>query len=295
MEEFYSFVGKRLAEGKKVVVATVIDAEGSAPQGGGAQMAIVEEGEETCGTIGGGCIERYVVKASRRVFEDGKTRIEEFNLGDNSWSGIGMSCGGKMKMMMQLIEPKERLIVFGSGWVARAVCQIAKMLEYDVIVLDPFADTELFPGCEVYTQGILHKIKEIPITKFDSILMLTDHRYDYEALSAVYDSDARFIGMIGSRNRVNSTYKLLAEKGAPLEKIFKVYAPIGVDIGAISPAEIAVSIMAEVIQARRGGTLQHLRLSRLLDKPEKTHVTGDAAERGAAEKPEPIAETPKTQ
>lgn len=295
MEEFYSFVGKRLAEGKKVVVATVIDAEGSAPQGGGAQMAIVEKEEETCGTIGGGCIERYVVKASRRVFEDGKTRIEEFNLGDNSWSGIGMSCGGKMKMMMQLIEPKERLIVFGSGWVARAVCQIAKMLEYDVIVLDPFADTELFPGCEVYTQGILHKIKEIPITKFDSILMLTDHRYDYEALSAVYESEARYIGMIGSRNRVNSTYKLLAEKGAPAEKIFKVYAPVGVDIGAISPAEIAVSIMAEVIQARRGGTLQHLRLNHLLEKPEKTHVTGDAAERGAAEKPEPIAETPKTQ
>jgi xanthine dehydrogenase accessory factor len=270
MEEFYSYVGKRLAEGKRVVVATIIDSEGSAPQGGGASMAITEEGE-VCGTIGGGCVERYVVKASRKVFEDGKTRIEDFNLGDNSWSGIGMSCGGQIKMMMQLVEPRERLIVFGSGWVSRACCQIAKMLDYDVIVLDPFAEKELFPGCEVYTQGVLHKIKEIPITQFDSILMLTDHRYDFEALSAVFESNARFIGMIGSKNRVNSTYKQLMQKGATPEKVFKVFAPVGLDIGAVSPAEIAVSIMAEVIHARKGGTLQHLRLTKLLEKPERTH------------------------
>ncbi len=293
MDEFYSFVGRKLAEGNKIVIATVIDAEGSAPQGGGAQMAILQDGP-TCGTIGGGCIERYVVKAARRVFEDGKTRIEEFNLGDNSWSGIGMSCGGKMKMMMQLIEPRERLIVFGSGWVARAVCQIAKMLDYDVIVLDPFADKEVFPGCEVYTQGILHKIKEIPINQFDSILMLTDHRYDFEALSAVIDSNARYIGMIGSKNRVNSTFKQLKDQGVPVERILKVYAPVGLDIGAISPAEIAVSIMAEVIHARRGGTLGPLRLQHLLEKPEKTHVVGDAAERGTGSAPQPLAETAET-
>lgn len=270
MEEFYSFVGKRLSEGKRVVIATVIEAEGSAPQGSGASMAITDDGP-ICGTVGGGCVERYIVKMARKVFDDGKTRIEEFNLGDQSWSGIGMTCGGKVKMLMQLVEPTERLIVFGSGGVARTTCQIAKMLGYDVIVLDPFADKELFPGCEVYTQGILHKIKEIPITPFDSILMLTDHRYDFEALQAVFESKARYIGMIGSKNRVNSVFKELVEQGAALDKLLTVYAPVGVDIGAISPGEIAVSIMAEVINSRRGGSLQHLRLTRLLESPEKTH------------------------
>lgn len=292
MDEFYSFVGQRLAEGKRVVVASIIESEGSAPQGGGASMAITEDGS-TCGTIGGGCIERYVFKSSRKVFEDGKTRIEEFNLGDNSWSGIGMSCGGKIKMMMRLVEPRERLIVFGSGWVSRAVCQIARMLDYEVMVLDPFAEKELFPGCEVYTQGILHKIKEIPITKFDSILMLTDHRYDFEALSAVIDSNARFIGMIGSKNRVNQTFKQLVEKGASSDRVFSVYAPVGIDIGAVSPAEIAVSIMAEVIQARKGGTLQHLRLSHLLEKPEKTHEQSPEEEAQHAALVKAMSEPPK--
>jgi xanthine dehydrogenase accessory factor len=294
MEEFYNFVGKRLSEGRRVVVATVIEAEGSAPQGGGAAMAITEEGQ-TCGTVGGGCVERYIVKSARKVFQDGKSRVEDFNLGDDSWSGIGMSCGGKVKMLMQLVEPTERLIVFGSGGVARSCCQIAKMLGYDVIVLDPFADVEQFPGCEVYTQGVLHKIKEIPITAFDSVLMLTDHRYDFEALQSVFESKARFIGMIGSKNRINGVFKELVEQGASLEKLFTVYAPVGVDIGAVSPAEIAVSIMAEVINARKGGTLQHLRLTRLLDSPEKTHpqkddtaaeTKGDEQALGAAPKPQ---------
>ena len=277
MEEFYSFVGKRLAEGKRVVVATVIDSEGSVPQGGGASMAITEDGP-TCGTVGGGCVERYIVKAARKVFQDGKTRIEEFNLGDDSWSGIGMSCGGKVKMLMRMIEPRERLIVFGSGWVSRDICKIAKMLDYDVIVLDPFADPELFPDCEIYTQGILQKIKEIPITPFDSVLMLTDHRYDFEGLQSVFDSKARYIGMIGSKNRVNSTFKQMLEQGTALDKLLTVYAPVGLDIGAVSPGEIAVSIMAEVIQARRGGTLGHLRLTRLLEGPEKTHPPRDSPE-----------------
>jgi xanthine dehydrogenase accessory factor len=291
MEEFYSFVGKRLAEGKKVVVASVIESAGSVPQGSGAAMAISEDGP-TCGTVGGGCVERYIVKSARAVFKDGKTKVEEFNLGDDSWSGIGMSCGGKLKMLMQLVEPRERLIIFGSGGIAKSCAQIAKMLAYDVIVLDPFADEESFPGCEIYTQGVLHKIKEIPITPFDTILMLTDHRYDFEALQTVLNSKARFIGMIGSKNRVNQTFKQLLEQGAPLEKLLTVFAPVGIDIGAVSPQEISVSIMAEVIHARKGGSLKHLRLTGVLERPEKTHISteeaSDETEAGAQSMPAPL-------
>jgi len=293
MEEFYSFVGKRLAEGKKVVVASVIESAGSVPQGSGAAMAISEDGP-TCGTVGGGCVERYIVKSARAVFKDGKTKVEEFNLGDDSWSGIGMSCGGKLKMLMQLVEPRERLIIFGSGGIAKSCAQIAKMLAYDVIVLDPFATEESFPGCEIYTQGVLHKIKEIPITPFDSILMLTDHRYDFEALQTVLNSKARFIGMIGSKNRVNQTFKQLLEQGAPLEKILTVYAPVGIDIGAVTPQEISVSIMAEVIHARKGGSLNHLRLTRVLERPEKTHLSDGEAGDGMQAEAESIPADLKT-
>jgi xanthine dehydrogenase accessory factor len=260
MEEFYSFVGKRLAEGKKVVVASVIESDGSVPQGSGAAMAISEDGP-TCGTVGGGCVERYIVKSARTVFKDGKTKVEEFNLGDDSWSGIGMSCGGKLKMLMQLVEPRERLIIFGSGGIAKSCAQIAKMLAYDVIVLDPFADEESFPGCEIYTQGVLHKIKEIPITPFD-------------------------------KNRVNQTFKQLLEQGAPLDKLLTVFAPVGIDIGAVTPQEISVSIMAEVIHARKGGSLKHLRLTGVLERPEKTHISteeaSDGMQAGAESMPAPL-------
>ena len=179
-----------------------------------------------------------------------------------------------MKMMMQLVEPSERLIVFGAGGISIGCSQIAHMLGYKVLVLDPFATKEAFPEAdEVISQAVLHKIREIKITPYDNILILTEHRYDVEALEVVLNSKARFIGMIGSKNRVNAGYKDLLNKGVPAEKLLTVYAPVGLDIGAITQQEIAVSIMAEIIQARRGGRIDHLRLTKMLEKPEKTHVS----------------------
>ena len=271
MEDFYTFVSKNISEGTRVVVASVIEADGSVPRGQGTNMAISETGS-VWGTVGGGCVEKYIAHEARSLFQDGQTRIKEFNLGDDSWSGIGMSCGGTVKMMMELVEPSERLIVFGAGGIAKACAQIADMLGYKILVLDPFATQQSFPNAEVISQGVLHKIREIPITPYDNILILTEHRYDVEALEVVVNSKARFIGMIGSKNRVNSCYKELVKKGGSLERLLTVYAPVGLDIGAITQQEIAVSIMAEIIQVRRGGRLQHLRLTKFLEKPERTHL-----------------------
>jgi xanthine dehydrogenase accessory factor len=281
MQDFHTFVSEKINEGTRVVVATVIEADGSVPRGQGAKMVIPEAGP-VWGSVGGGCVEKYIVREARSVFQDGETIIKEFNLGDDSWSGIGMSCGGKVKMMLELVEPPERLIVIGSGAIAKACVQIADLLGYKILVLDPFATKESFPNAEVISQDVLHRIKEMPLTPFDSIVILTEHRYDAEALGALLGSKerARFVGMIGSKNRVNTSYKELIEHGAPTEKLFTVYAPVGLDIGAVTPQEIAVSIMAEIIQVRRGGSLNHLRLTKFLEKPEPTHsLTAKGSER----------------
>ncbi len=270
-DDFYSFVSRNISQGVRVVVGTVIEADGSAPRGQGTRMAIAENGP-SWGTVGGGCVERFCVREAEHVFKDGKTRVEEFNLGDDSWSGIGMSCGGKVKMMLEVVEPPERLIIVGSGGIAVGCAKIADMMQYKVVVLDPFATHESFPHAEVITQGVLQRLKGMTITPFDNILTVTDHRYDVVALEAVLKSKPRFVGMIGSKNRINSTYKALVEQGADMEKLLATYAPVGIDIGAITVEEIAVSIMAEIIQVRRGGTLRHLRLTRLLEKPERTHL-----------------------
>jgi xanthine dehydrogenase accessory factor len=274
MDDFYGFVSDRIKEGSRVVIATVIEADGSAPRGQGTRLAIAETGK-SWGTVGGGCVERFCAREAEAVFKDGRTRVEEFNLGDDSWSGIGMSCGGKVKMMLELVEPSERLIIVGSGGIAISCAKIADMMRYKVVVLDPFATQESFPNAEVITQGVLQKLREMTITPFDNILTVTDHRYDVEALSSVLDSKARFIGMIGSKNRVNATYKELVKQGADVTKLLTTYGPVGLDIGAITVEEIAVSIMAEIIQVRRGGGLDHLRLTRLLEKPEKTHMPAE--------------------
>lgn len=270
MEDFHTFVSEKINEGTRVVVATVIEADGSVPRGQGTKMVIPETGP-VWGTVGGGCVEKYIVREARSVFQDGQTRIKEFDLGDDSWSGIGMSCGGKVKMMLELVEPPERLIIFGSGGIAKACAQIADILGYKILILDPFATQESFPNAEVISQDVLHKIKEMSVTPFDNIVILTEHRYDIEALGVVLGSRARFIGMIGSKNRVNTSYKQLIEEGTPTEKLLTVYAPVGLDIGGVTQQEIAVSIMAEIIQVRRGGSLDHLRLTKLLEKSEPTH------------------------
>ena len=270
MDDFYSFVSEKINQGVRVVVASVLETDGSVPRGEGTKMAIPETGD-VWGSVGGGCVEKYILREAKFVLKDGKTRVEEFNLGDDSWSGIGMSCGGKVKMMLELVEPPERLIVFGSGAISVGCAQIGNMLGYKVVVLDPFATKQAFPGAEVYSQAVLQRIREMTITPFDSVLILTEHRYDIEALQAVVNSKARFIGMIGSKNRVNSSYKELAKAGTPEEKLLSVFAPVGLDIGAVSPQEISVSIMAEIINQRRGGTLGHLKLTKLLEKPELTH------------------------
>lgn len=284
MQDFYSFVSDRLSLGVRVVVASVLESDGSVPRGQGTKMAIPEVGR-VWGSIGGGCVEKYVVREAKLVLKDGQTRVKEFNLGDDSWSGIGMSCGGKVKMMMELVEPPERLIVFGAGGISQGCAQIGHMLGYKVLVMDPFATQELFPDAEVVTQGVLHRLKEMAITPYDSILILTEHRYDIEALQGVLGSKARFIGMIGSKNRVNTSYKELVRAGVPLERLLTVYAPVGLDIGAVTQQEIAVSIMAEVINARRGGNHDHLRLVKLLEKPERTHSGSAVAVAAAVEGP----------
>lgn len=270
MEDIYTVVSRMLGDGLRIVVATVVEADGSVPRGVSTKMAIPESGP-TVGTIGGGCVEKYVVREARFVFEDGQTRVKTFNLGDESWSGLGMACGGTVKVALELVEPPERLIIFGSGNIAKGCYRIAEILGQRVMVLDPFANESAFPNAEIYTQDVLQKIKDVKITSYDSILVITEHRYDAEALRSVLDTKARYVGMIGSKNRVNAAYRDLVKEGWPAEKLFQIYAPVGIDIGAETPEEISISIMAEIIKVRRGGSGEHLRLTKLLEKSESTH------------------------
>jgi xanthine dehydrogenase accessory factor len=252
--EIYHKVAELLEDGKRFVLASVIRTAGSTPRGTGAKMIVLEDGS-TIGTIGGGCLETYVIHESRKVFEDGVLRILEADLGDSSWSGLGMACGGKVEVMLELVEPNPRLIILGAGHLAKAIAKVGKFVGMRIVVIDPFAKQEDFPEAEaVMAEGYEEGVAKIPIYAYDNVVICTRHQGDEAALKAVINSKARYIGMVGSANRVQLVLREFMKQGYPAEKLLKIHAPIGLDIGAETPEEIAVSIIAEIIMKQRGGT-----------------------------------------
>lgn len=261
--EIYHKVAELLEDGKRFVLASVIRAAGSTPRGTSAKMIILEDGS-SIGTIGGGCLETYVLHESKKVFEDGILRIVEADLGDDSWSGLGMACGGKVELALELVEPNPRLIILGAGHLAKAVAKVGRFVGLRIVVIDPYAKQEDFPEAEaVISDGYEEGVAKMPIYKYDSVVICTRHQGDEAALKAVINSKARYIGMVGSSNRVQLVFKELMQQGYPAEKLLRVNAPIGLEIGAETPEEIAVSIIAEVIMNRRGGTGAPKKINRI--------------------------------
>ncbi len=252
-EEVFHKISELLSQGKRLALASIIEAQGSAPRGTSAKLIITEDGA-THGTIGGGCAESYVVQQARKVMSDGQLRIFELDLGDDSWSGIGMACGGVIKVSLELVQPKPRLIILGAGHVARAIANLAHLTNFKVAVVDSFAEKEKFPEAdEVIQEEVSKGVSKLTITSNDYIVVVTRHHQDERALRVVIDSPAPYIGMIGSKNRVRLVYDTLMEEGVPADKLLKVHAPVGLDIGAETPEEIAVSVLGEIIKVRKGG------------------------------------------
>jgi xanthine dehydrogenase accessory factor len=166
-------------------------------------------------------------------------------------------------VFLEVVEPQPTLIIVGAGHIAVPLAQMGKMLSFEVIVLDDrekFANRERFPDSDqVIADDFGPALSSLKITRATYIVIITrGHQYDEEALMEVAESPAAYIGMIGSKRRVWTVLKLLHDEGVPPEKLLRIYAPIGIDIEAVTPAEIAVAIGAELVKLRRGGTAASL-------------------------------------
>lgn len=277
IEEVYRKVVDLLSKGKRVALASVIGVQGSAPRGTTAKMIVTADGE-VFGTVGGGCMENYVVHEAKKVLEDGQLRVVDVDLGDDSWSGAGMACGGKITIAIELVEPKPRLIILGAGHVAKALAKMGQLAGFRITILDPLAKTEDFPEAEVVIrEDYVKGLRNISIYEHDNVIILTRHHADEDTLRAVVNSRAGYVGMIGSKNRVGMVYKELIREGVPAEKLLKVHAPVGLDIGAVTPKEIALSILAEILMVRKGGTGASMALKNLESPEAKTKVNQSRA------------------
>ena len=257
MHNIYSAILEAQANGIAGALCTIIRSSGSVPRHSTSKMLVYADGK-FAGTIGGGEMENRVIEAAKEIARSGQTRIIEYNLVDPKQGDPGV-CGGTVEVFIEPINPPPSVLIIGAGHVGRAVAHLAKWLGFRVIVADDridLASTDWIPEADVYLPGpVLEQLPKAAINSQTYILALTrGYNIDVETLPLLLETDAAYIGVIGSRRRWTAALKELRGKGVPEEKLARVHAPIGLELNAETPEEIAVSIMAEIIMLRNKGT-----------------------------------------
>ncbi len=253
--DIYEQIVQLRHEGRRGAVATIVNVRGSIPSFRTAKMLVRDDGS-IVGTIGGGCVEADVWQAAREVMESEKPRTLSFDLNQDPKYDTGLVCGGTLEVFVEPVLPPALLYVFGAGHVAINVCEIATKAGFDLIVSDDrtsYATRERFPAAkEVHVLDFDEAVRKFDPNETSYIVIVTrGHRDDMRILRWAVHTRARYIGMIGSKRKVIAIFKALQDEGVPANLFDRVHAPIGLDIGAITPEEIAVAITAELIAVRR--------------------------------------------
>jgi len=243
--------------GEPVVLATIIRARGSVPRQSGSKMLIYDDGRIS-GTIGGGEMESRVVQEAQACLADGQTRIVPYSLVEPERGDPGL-CGGEVEVYLEPYAPPATLLVIGCGHVGKAVASLAYWLGYRVVLNDDrpeLVTPENIPEADLYLPGGIDELLEqVQIHNNTHIVVLTRNvTIDRQILPRLAQTPAPYIGVIGSRRRWQETKKLLVTDGLSEDDLRRFHSPIGLELNAESPEEIAVSIMAEIIMLRRGGT-----------------------------------------
>jgi xanthine dehydrogenase accessory factor len=253
MDLFEEIVRMRRA-GQRGALATIVHTNGSIPSYESSRMLVREDGS-SLGTIGGGCVEADVWAAAREVMHKEAPRKLLFHLNNEASYDNGLICGGTVEIFVEPILPQPILYLFGAGHVSTAVAKAAQAVGFGVGVIDDreaFANTQRFPMAqEIFTNYDDAFAKLEPSPSSYLVIVTRGHKEDMRVLAWAVRTKARYVGMIGSRRKVLSVYKALEKEGYAMEEFERVYAPMGIDIGALSPEEIAVSIVAELVAVRR--------------------------------------------
>lgn len=244
-------------EGGVAAMATIIRASGSVPRHEGSKMLIYPDGQVE-GSIGGGELERRVIEEALQVLKENESRILNYSFRDPEKGDVGV-CGGEIEVFVEALRPNATLVVVGGGHIGNAVAYIASWLGFRVVVTDDrpeFATPEAVPAADVYISCALKDLPEKIIITDDTYLVLTTRgdSIDIDGLPTLLETPAAYIGVIGSRRRWETAAKGLRERGVSKEKIARINSPMGLELNAETPEEIAVSIVAEIISLRRGGT-----------------------------------------
>ncbi len=264
--------------GKRLAMATVVETVGSTPRKSGARMLITAD-MDIYGTIGGGCVEADVIMVARRVMKSLVPELLRVDIKAKNADEMDMLCGGEIAIFVEPVMPDSQLLICGGGHISCALAQVVQGLEFRLTVMDDrpqFANTQRFPHADRIVQAPYEELaQQVEITPTTFVVIVTrGHTGDEACLRSVIESPACFIAMVGSRAKWANIRQRLAEDGVTDEQLNRVHSPAGLDIGSITPEEIAVSIAAQLVQARSEFFRQGLPVPPKTCTPNKKRVSG---------------------
>jgi xanthine dehydrogenase accessory factor len=256
MREVFEAALRAEQTGEPAALVTVVSTEGSTPQKAGAKMVVYADGR-IVGTIGGGCLEAEMTGRARQCISNRRVQMASYDLTPDQAGEDGLVCGGRMQVFIEPIEGTPTLCLFGAGHVAQPLARMAKAVGFRVEVADDrlkFANRERFPEADliVVEEFAAAALKMTLGSNTYAVVVTRGHKGDADALAATVGKGLRFVGLLGSKPKVVHIFSALEERGISREDLARVHSPLGLEIGATTPEEIAVSILAEMIAIRRG-------------------------------------------
>ena len=253
--DIYEEVARLRRLGQKCALATIVQVNGSIPSYESAKLLVREDGS-MLGTIGGGCVEAEVWNVAREVMESERPRHMNFNLGQDAAYDNGLICGGQLNVFIEPVVPQPKAYIFGAGHISKSLSKVASLAGFSTAIVDnrdTFANRDRFPEAdEIFAEEYEDVFPKLPIRDTSYLIIVTrGHRDDMRVLRWAVSTPAKYISMIGSKRKVIGVVKELEKEGIPRDAFERIFAPMGFEIGAITPEEIAISVVAEMIAARR--------------------------------------------
>lgn len=262
-------VSSAVEKGIETAVVTVLEVKGSSPGKEGSMMAVFSDGS-ILGTVGGGALEYEFIQEALKAIKENKSCEKSFELTEKG--SLHMKCGGFVRAYIKVFAKREKLLIMGGGHLGAELYTLGKFLNKYVVIFDDreeFANRERFSEADEIIFGKMEEtVKNYSIDENSYIIIVTrGHENDKECLKAILDKKVspKYIGMVGSRGKVLSTYKELLDEGYSKEELKKIYSPIGLDISSSEPKEIALGIMAEITAVKNQKTGEHMRDVRKID------------------------------
>jgi xanthine dehydrogenase accessory factor len=253
--DIYEEVVRLRRLGQKCALATIVQVNGSIPSYESAKLLVREDGS-MIGTIGGGCVEAEVWNAAREVMQEERARHMNFSLGQDAAYDNGLICGGQLSVFVEPVVPQPRTFIFGGGHISKSISKVATLAGFATVIIDnreSYANRDRFPEAdEIFAAEYEEVFPKLSIRDTSYLIIVTrGHRDDMRVLRWAVETNAKYIAMIGSKRKVIGVIKQLEKEGLPRAAFERIFAPMGLEIGAITPEEIAISVVAEMIALRR--------------------------------------------